>query len=114
MSNMNVIALNLLERPLLFPENQISYIISSLPWPLFSHFSKWHDAIFWTTTPQMEYGDLILNDKFPIGKGKSERQAEVHVKGEQSPADWINQDVKNKVTYLLWRVYLGSPNQDTF
>lgn len=32
----------------------------------------------------MEYGDLMLNDNYPVGKGKSDRLAEIQVKREES------------------------------
>lgn len=63
-------------------------IIGSRLTTLFFHFPKWHDAIFWTTTPQMEYGDLMLNGNYPVGKGKSDRLAEAQVKHEES--GWPN------------------------
>lgn len=32
----------------------------------------------------MEYGDLMLNGNYPVGKGKSDRLAEIQVKREES------------------------------
>lgn len=62
----------------------------------------------------MEYGDLMLNGNYPVGKGKSDRLAEIQVKHKES--GWPNSPTRYEQAdiFFPWRVWSGSPNQDTF
>lgn len=48
----------------------------------------------------MEYGDLMLNDNYPVGKVKSDRLAEIQVKREESC--WPNSPTRYKQTDIFF------------
>lgn len=104
----NVIPLNLLEWP--YSLQKIKFPVSlalfhDLYFPTFPNDMMLLSVIAWTTTPQMGFRDLIVNNKFPVGKPKSERLAE-GMGQRQSPADCITKMLRTR-----WHFFSEGWNQ---